>query len=117
MKLLNKEFRRLCLIALPLITWISTQEGFCAQPETNRTILNPYQLNARARGYLEANKKKQVEAAMNSRAFHDFQFSDRLTESNIRFEHRVVEDAAKTWKPAHYDHGTAVAVADVDGDG
>src|SRR4030095_6286890 len=25
--------------------------------------------------------------------------------------------ALKWWKPAHYDHGTALAVADVDGDG
>jgi hypothetical protein len=29
----------------------------------------------------------------------------------------VVSDAAKTYKPAHYDHGTGMAVADVDGDG
>jgi len=28
-----------------------------------------------------------------------------------------VEDALKSWKPAHYDHGSGVAAADVDGDG
>lgn len=49
--------------------------------------------------------------------FHDFSFTDRLPESGIAFRHRVVEDAAKTYKAAHYDHGNALAVADVDGDG
>lgn len=117
MKLLNKEFWRLCPIAIALITGINTHDGLSAQPETNRTILDPYKLNARTRGYLEANKKKQIDAASGLRAFHDFQFSNRIAESNIRFEHRVVDDAGKNWKPAHYDHGTAVAVADVDGDG
>ena len=31
--------------------------------------------------------------------------------------HRIVEDAGKHYKAVHYDHGTGVAVADVDGDG
>ncbi|MGZ8920756.1 MAG: CRTAC1 family protein, partial [Limisphaerales bacterium] len=30
---------------------------------------------------------------------------------------RAVDDAAKNWKAAHYDHGSGLAVADVDGDG
>jgi cytochrome oxidase Cu insertion factor (SCO1/SenC/PrrC family) len=49
--------------------------------------------------------------------FHDFKFSDRLYASGIRFRNRVVDDAAKEYKPVHYDHGTGLAVADVDGDG
>jgi len=49
--------------------------------------------------------------------FHDFTFADGYVRSQITFTNHVVDDAAKDWKPAHYDHGNAVAVADVDGDG
>lgn len=49
--------------------------------------------------------------------FHDFRFTDRLPESGITYRNRVVADAARTYKSAHYDHGTGMAVADVDGDG
>ncbi|HEY6506692.1 MAG TPA: VCBS repeat-containing protein, partial [Vicinamibacterales bacterium] len=51
------------------------------------------------------------------KVFHDFRFTDRLPESGITYRNRVVSDAAKTYKSAHYDHGTGMAVADVDGDG
>ena len=50
-------------------------------------------------------------------AFHDFQFSDGYPQSGITFTNRVVDDAGRDWIPTHYDHGNAVAVADVDGDG
>src|SRR5262249_45826877 len=49
--------------------------------------------------------------------FHDFQFEDHYESSGIRFEQHVVDDAAKNYKAVHYDHGTGLAVADVDGDG
>ena len=48
---------------------------------------------------------------------HDFRFTDRLQESGITFEHRIVDDAGRYWKAVHYDHGNGVAGADVDGDG
>ena len=48
---------------------------------------------------------------------HDFRFTDRRVESGITFRHRIVDDAGKAYKPAHYDHGTGIAIADVDGDG
>lgn len=47
----------------------------------------------------------------------DFTFVDRLPESGITFVHRTVDDAGPTYKAAHYDHGTGLAVADVEGDG
>jgi hypothetical protein len=59
----------------------------------------------------------QTRAAAGLGAFHDFQFTDRLAESGISFKYRIVEDAGKDYKAAHYDHGTGIAVADVDGDG
>ena len=59
----------------------------------------------------------QIKAAAGVPVFHDFQFTDRLTESGISFVHRNVEDAGKTYKAVHYDHGNGMAIADVDGDG
>ena len=59
----------------------------------------------------------QVKAVDGVAAFHDFQFTDRVAESGISFRHRIVDDAGKTYKAAHYDHGNGIAIADVDGDG
>ena len=67
--------------------------------------------------WLEKLRDAQVKAAAGVTAFHDFQFTDRLAESGISFQHRVVDDAGKTYKAAHYDHGNGLAIADVDGDG
>src|SRR5580700_11942553 len=66
---------------------------------------------------LPARKKAQVEAAKQFKVFHDFQFTDRLRESGITFVHHAVDDVTKHMRMGHYDHGSAVAVADVDGDG
>ena len=59
------------------------------------------------------------EALMTGRSTVDraFRFTDARAASGITFVDRVVDDAARTYKPAHYDHGTGVAAADVDGDG
>ena len=59
----------------------------------------------------------QAKAMAGVAAFHDFQFTDRLSASGITFRHRIVDDAGKTYKAAHYDHGNGLAIADVDGDG
>src|SRR5687768_4638251 len=59
----------------------------------------------------------QVKAAAGLAAFHGFQFTDRLAESGITFKYRIVDDAGKTYKAAHYDHGSGLAIADIDGDG
>lgn len=67
--------------------------------------------------WLEARKELQVKAAQKYQAFHGFQLVDRTKESGITFKHQVVNDAGKSFKAAHYDHGTGLAVADVDGDG
>src|SRR5215467_9991592 len=48
---------------------------------------------------------------------YQFQFEDRIKESGITFVHRIVDDAGRFYKGVHYDHGTGIAVADVDGDG
>src|SRR6266542_3972757 len=69
------------------------------------------------REWLRERGAGQATAASSSPAFHDFQFSDRYAESGITFVEHAVEDANKYYKPVHYDHGTGVAVADIDGDG
>jgi hypothetical protein len=77
--------------------------------------LTPPQLADTAR--LKTLGEEQRKAVEQSRVFHGFRFTDRLPESGITWRQRVVEDAAKTYKSAHYDHGTGLAIADVDGDG
>jgi enediyne biosynthesis protein E4 len=66
---------------------------------------------------LEARRKAQMETAKQFGVFHDFHFEDKLKESGITFVNHVVDDAARTYKAVHYDHGNGIAVADVDGDG
>ena len=73
--------------------------------------------NAAVPKMLAERQRQQTEAIKKLATFHDFQFTDRAAESGITFEQHSVEDALKWWKPVHYDHGTALAVADVDGDG
>ena len=67
--------------------------------------------------WLQRAAAAQVKAASGLTAFHDFRFTDRVVESGITFKHGIVADAGKTYKAVHYDHGTGVAVADVDADG
>jgi hypothetical protein len=59
----------------------------------------------------------QQKAARGFHAFHDFRFRDRLPESGITFVQHPTDDSGKFYKSNHYDHGTGVAAADVDGDG
>jgi hypothetical protein len=67
--------------------------------------------------WLEDRREAQLETVADFTVFCAFQFVDRVGESGITFRHRVVDDAARTYKAVHYDHGSGIAVADVDGDG
>ena len=86
-----------------------------APPETQ--VINPYGQADKTLPALLENKAKQIAAAKTWNTFHDFQFTERYEQSGIRFEQRSVDDGAKNYKAVHYDHGTGLAVADVDGDG
>ena len=68
-------------------------------------------------GWLKRMQAAQARANAALPAFHNFQFSDHVAESGITFKHQIVDDAGRTYKAAHYDHGNGLAVADVDGDG
>ena len=67
--------------------------------------------------WIERRRDAQVKAVASLSVFHDFSFTDALDASGITFRNGIVDDSAKTYKAAHYDHGTGIAVADVDGDG
>jgi hypothetical protein len=67
--------------------------------------------------WMAERKKAQEVAAGSSTAFRAFKFDDGLSRSGITFRHTVVDEAGKRFRPNHYDHGTAVAAADVDNDG
>lgn len=66
---------------------------------------------------LAAREKAQLDTADQFKVFYRFHFRDQLKESGITFVHHMVDDGGIDYKPVHYDHGTGIAVADVDGDG
>jgi len=67
--------------------------------------------------WLAMRAEQQEENLADENVFHDFRFADRVAASGITFEHQVVNDASTNYKAVHYDHGTGVAVGDIDGDG
>src|SRR5437763_10409947 len=65
---------------------------------------------------LAARAKAQIETISQFKVFYEFQFVDRIKESGISFRYQAVADALESYKAIHYDHGSAIAAADVDGD-
>ena len=91
-----------------------------AAPEqrgNNRLPQVPYLAPDVGADSLPSRKAAQLKTVGQFQVYSQFQFSDRVKESGITFVHRIVQDAGRTYKAIHYDHGNAVAVADVDGDG
>ncbi|MFN0127432.1 MAG: FG-GAP-like repeat-containing protein [Verrucomicrobiales bacterium] len=66
--------------------------------------------------WLKSRQHAQLESAHAIRAFHQFSFSDQREASGINFRQKIVDDSGKRYKGVHYDHGSGIAVADVDGD-
>ena len=67
--------------------------------------------------WIAGRRSAQLASAASISAPHDFQFTDRVDASGITFRLINSMDLGKYYRATHYDHGTAVAVADVDGDG
>ena len=67
--------------------------------------------------WLDFRAREQAAAIQESSVFHAFSFSDQRDRSRIGFVHEAVDDGARAYKAVHYDHGTGVAAADVNGDG
>ena len=99
------------------IVAFSLHATFAADTPPPRRVINPYGQTEGTLRALEANRQGQIEAAKSWKVFHDFQFSDRRAESGIEFRQTPVDDGARDYKAVHYDHGTGLAAADVDGDG
>jgi len=66
---------------------------------------------------LAARKRAQLETVNQFKVFCQFHFSDEVERSGITFVQHIEEDSGKAYKAVHYDHGSGIAVADVDGDG
>jgi hypothetical protein len=73
--------------------------------------------SAKTPAWLVERARQEAELAARSHVVHDFRFSDQRQASGITFQNRVVDDAGRAYKLAHYDHGSGVCAADVDGDG
>ncbi|MDX1503591.1 MAG: CRTAC1 family protein [Thermoanaerobaculia bacterium] len=117
---LRRPARRLAPAALGALLLQLAPGGLAAQAsdpspaeEPSRVTLPAVDLGERL---LESRRAAQLRAAERIGAFHDFGFTDRVEESGITFVHRVVDDAGRSYKMVHYDHGNGLAVADVDGD-
>ena len=85
-----------------------------AQPETRKLSIPDPDIGTAT---LQQRAAEQAKENSTLEVFHDFHFTDELAKSGITFRHHAVSDALDTYKAIHYDHGGAVAVADVDGDG
>ena len=72
---------------------------------------------AAAPAWLLERAAQESALAAQSKVLHDFRFTDRREASGITFANRVVDDAGKAYKHDHYDHGSGLCAADVDGDG
>src|SRR3989442_493477 len=96
---------RLLATALPLPLLLSCRSQSAERP----SMAAPAWLLERAR--------QEAALAAHSRAFHDFRFTDRRDASGLTLVNPVVDDAGKAYKKVHYDHGTGLCAADVDGDG
>ncbi|MFM7101352.1 MAG: FG-GAP repeat domain-containing protein, partial [Verrucomicrobiota bacterium] len=115
--------------ALPVVSW---RPAWClayslplawavlraAEPAAGTVVHVPREETVtEVRRALEANRTRQLEEARAWTVFHDFRLTDRGPESGITFHMQPVDDGARDYKAVHYDHGTGLAAADVDGDG
>ncbi len=99
---------RLCGIASTLSLLASCKDSPRARPPS---------ASAATPAWLAERGRQEIELAARSSVDHDFRFTDQRQASGITFANRVVDDASKTYKLVHYDHGNGVCAADVDGDG
>ena len=66
--------------------------------------------------WMKERAQAQLKTADSISAFHGFSFTDQRESSGIQFMHKIVDDSGKRFKGVHYDHGSGIAVADIDGD-
>jgi hypothetical protein len=99
---------------LPSRIGVTTVE---AQSPSTGTTVRSVPADLHETSWLDELRAAQTKAAAGTTVRRDFAFTDRLADSGITFRHRFVEDAGRGYKAVHYDHGTGLSIADVDGDG
>lgn len=104
------------LVALPLYGFQAHDHAAPPPAPADGTVIDVPRADAGA-ATLMARVQAERATVGRFKVFHAFRFADRQPESKITFAHQIVDDAGKTYKAAHYDHGNGVAVADIDGDG
>lgn len=66
--------------------------------------------------WFDDRRQTQATALAETSLAADFEFQNRLAESGIDYDPQIVDEQRWRLKVNHYDHGTGVATADVDGD-
>ncbi len=116
----RRSFLALLALVIPLFGFQSHEHAVPplppGTPASGGSVINVPPVDSGA-DTLEARGVAEKASVGRFKVDHDFRFTDRLPESGITFVHMIVDDAGKTYKAAHYDHGNGIAVADVDGDG
>jgi len=116
----RRSLLALLALVIPLFGFQSHEHAVpplpAGTPAPGGTVVNVPPVDSGA-DTLEARGAAEKASVGRFKVEHDFRFTDRLPESGITFVHMIVDDAGKTYKAAHYDHGNGIAVADVDGDG
>ncbi|MCA9177622.1 MAG: VCBS repeat-containing protein, partial [Planctomycetales bacterium] len=67
--------------------------------------------------WLKARAEQQQASLAATKLTHDFEFRHAIDDSGIDYDPQIVDEQRWRLKVNHYDHGTGVAVGDVDGDG
>lgn len=68
-------------------------------------------------GFVDPRKDQQIQKAKTLDVFTGFSFDNKIDQSGITFRHKIIDDVGTNYKSVHYDHGNAIAIADVDQDG
>ena len=93
----------------PLAISPDKDANVCFMMEDHREVTSP--------GWFFQRGLAQRKALAPTEVFHQFTFIDRAPESGITFRNWVTPDGGKNFRPAHYDHGNGITIADIDGDG
>jgi hypothetical protein len=111
--MLAKRFRYISGGVIAAAVFAAVYTRGAAAPATPEVRYPPEDASAA----LAARKQLQLKTVGQFKVFYQFQFEDKVEQSGITFVNHAVDDAKRNYEPAHYDHGTGIAVADVDGDG
>ena len=90
---------------------LAAQEAASPLPEV------PYPKQDPGLNTLESRQKEQLETANQFKVYYQFHFKDELQGSGITFRHHATVYGKERYMRNHYDHGSGIAVTDIDGDG